>query len=53
MNKRVVITGVGMITPIGSGKDTFWNALIGGVSGIEDVVCIDTSEYKVHHVDHY
>ncbi|MGQ3686040.1 MAG: beta-ketoacyl-[acyl-carrier-protein] synthase family protein [Candidatus Loosdrechtia sp.] len=48
MNKRVVITGVGMITPIGSGKDTFWNALISGVSGVDIVTCIDTSEYKVH-----
>src|SRR3990167_8263187 len=48
MNKRVVITGVGMITPIGSGKDTFWNALIAGVSGVDDVTCIDTSGYKVH-----
>ena len=37
-----------MITPIGSGKDTFWNALIAGVSGVDNVACIDTSEYKVH-----
>ena len=37
-----------MITPIGSGKDTFWNALIAGVSGVDDVTCIDTSGYKVH-----
>src|SRR5574337_1424853 len=48
MNKRVVITGVGMITPIGSGKDMFWSALIAGVSGVDDVSCIDTSGYKVH-----
>ncbi|UJS17812.1 MAG: beta-ketoacyl-[acyl-carrier-protein] synthase family protein [Candidatus Jettenia sp.] len=48
MNKRVVITGVGMITPIGSGKDVFWNSLIAGVSGVDKVSCIDTSEYKVH-----
>ena len=48
MNKRVVITGVGMITPIGSGKDVFWNALIAGISGVDEVSCIDTSGYKVH-----
>ena len=48
MNKQVVITGVGMITPIGSGKERFWSNLIAGVSGVEDVSCIDTSEYKVH-----
>ncbi len=48
MNKRVVITGVGMITPIGSGKDVFWNALTAGESGVSEVSCIDTSEYRVH-----
>src|SRR3990172_11917018 len=48
MDKRVVITGVGMIAPIGSGKKTFWNALIAGASGVDEVSCIDTSCYKVH-----
>ncbi|MBM4053159.1 MAG: beta-ketoacyl-[acyl-carrier-protein] synthase family protein [Planctomycetes bacterium] len=48
MNKRVVITGVGMITPIGSGKDVFWSALIAGKSGVDEVACIDTSGYRVH-----
>lgn len=48
MNRRVVITGVGMITPIGSGKDVFWKSLIAGESGVDNVTCIDTSEYKVH-----
>ncbi|MDR4509216.1 MAG: beta-ketoacyl-[acyl-carrier-protein] synthase family protein [Candidatus Brocadiaceae bacterium] len=37
-----------MITPIGSGKDAFWNALTAGVSGVDDVMCIDTTEYRVH-----
>ena len=37
-----------MITPIGSGKDVFWNALIAGISGVDEVSCIDTSGYKVH-----
>ena len=32
--KRVVITGLGAITPIGIGKDNFWNSLIEGKSGI-------------------
>jgi len=48
MSKRVVITGLGMITPIGSGKETFWNALTAGVSGVDEVTCIDTTGYKVH-----
>ncbi|MCF6149022.1 MAG: beta-ketoacyl-[acyl-carrier-protein] synthase family protein [Candidatus Kuenenia sp.] len=48
MNKRVVITGVGMITPIGSGKDVFWEALTSGKSGVDEVSCIDTSGFRVH-----
>ena len=31
---RMVITGVGVVSPIGIGKDAFWNNLIQGVSGI-------------------
>ena len=34
MKRRVVITGVGPITPIGIGKDEFWGNLIAGKSGI-------------------
>jgi 3-oxoacyl-[acyl-carrier-protein] synthase II len=33
MKKRVVITGLGPVTPIGHGKDEYWNALVGGKSG--------------------
>lgn len=43
--RRVVITGVGLLTPIGEGKDRFWEALIGGVSGIREVKSFDPSEY--------
>jgi len=32
MNKRVVITGIGVVGPFGSGNDTFWNGLIEGKS---------------------
>jgi 3-oxoacyl-[acyl-carrier-protein] synthase II len=48
MERRVVITGLGVITPIGSGKDKFWNTLLEGKSGVGEVTCFDTSEYKVH-----
>ncbi|WP_157949807.1 beta-ketoacyl synthase N-terminal-like domain-containing protein, partial [Megasphaera stantonii] len=30
MEKRVVITGVGVISPVGMGKDEFWDALLSG-----------------------
>ncbi|MFQ5957457.1 MAG: beta-ketoacyl-[acyl-carrier-protein] synthase family protein [Candidatus Brocadiales bacterium] len=48
MDKRVVITGIGMITPVGSGKEAFWEAIIAGDSGVDDVTCFDTSGHKVH-----
>jgi 3-oxoacyl-[acyl-carrier-protein] synthase II len=41
-----VITGVGAITPIGCGKDAFWNALMEGKSGIDLVTRFDTSDFK-------
>ena len=34
MKKRIVVTGVGPITPIGIGKDAFWEALLAGKNGI-------------------
>jgi 3-oxoacyl-[acyl-carrier-protein] synthase II len=33
MRKRVVITGLGPVTPVGHGKEEYWNALIKGKSG--------------------
>ena len=46
--RRVVITGLGLITPIGSGWRTFWEALLEGRSGIGPVTYFDTSELPVH-----
>jgi 3-oxoacyl-[acyl-carrier-protein] synthase II len=44
---RVVITGLGAITPVGSGKDEFWNSLISGKSGIGYVTKFDTKDHEV------
>ncbi|MBW1743645.1 MAG: beta-ketoacyl-ACP synthase II [Deltaproteobacteria bacterium] len=44
--RRVVITGLGPITPIGSGKEEFWNGLVAGESGVDLVTRFDTSECK-------
>lgn len=45
MKNRVVITGIGVVTPVGVGKDAFWNNLIGGVSGISTVTRFDVTDY--------
>jgi len=47
-NRRVVITGIGVISSIGTGKDEFWKNLIAGKSGISEVELFDTSKYENH-----
>lgn len=49
MNKRVVITGLGVVSSIGVGKDTFWGNIINGVSGISPVTSFDTSDHFTHN----
>jgi 3-oxoacyl-[acyl-carrier-protein] synthase II len=44
-DRRVVITGMGVITPIGKELDTFWGNLQNGVSGIGKITAFDTSAY--------
>jgi len=45
MINRVVITGIGLVTPIGIGKEEFWQSLIQGKSGVDKISYFDTSEY--------
>ena len=42
--KRVVVTGLGVISPVGSGKEKFWENLIAGNSGIGPITKFDASE---------
>src|SRR5438874_4899783 len=44
-NRRVVITGMGAITPLGNDFETFWSNLKNGVSGIHKIESFDTSAY--------
>jgi 3-oxoacyl-[acyl-carrier-protein] synthase II len=44
-DRRVVITGLGVISPVGNNVDTFWRNLKNGVSGIELVQAFDTTGY--------
>ena len=46
MDRRVVITGIGVITPIGSNKEEFWQNLVTGRSGITTVTGFDASAYS-------
>jgi 3-oxoacyl-[acyl-carrier-protein] synthase II len=43
--RRVVITGIGVVSPIGIGKDTFWRNLIAGKSGVDWITAFDPSPY--------
>ena len=45
MNRRVVITGMGVITPVGNDLATFWRNLTNGVSGIRKLEAFDTTGY--------
>ena len=45
--RRVVITGMGAVTPIGIGVDKFWNALLAGKSGVSLIESIDTERHTV------
>lgn len=48
MKKRVVVTGLGVVSSLGIGKDEFWNNLIAGKSGISEVTIFDTSKHVTH-----
>jgi 3-oxoacyl-[acyl-carrier-protein] synthase II len=48
MDRRIVITGIGVVTPIGIGWEKFWTNLLEGRSGIAPVRSFDTSGYNVH-----
>ncbi|ASJ54477.1 beta-ketoacyl-[acyl-carrier-protein] synthase II [Brevibacillus formosus] len=45
MKRRVVITGVGVVSPVGNDAQTFWNSLLEGKSGIGRVAAFDASDY--------
>ncbi len=47
-SRRVVITGMGVVTSLGISLDSFWEALCAGRSGIGPLTLFDTTEFKVH-----
>lgn len=46
--RRVVVTGMGAITPVGNDIDTMWANMLAGVNGVEKITAFDTSDLKVH-----
>ncbi|MDG0821584.1 MAG: beta-ketoacyl-ACP synthase II [Staphylococcus equorum] len=46
--QRVVITGVGALSPLGNDAKTSWNNALNGVSGIDTITRVDTTDYNVH-----
>jgi 3-oxoacyl-[acyl-carrier-protein] synthase II len=47
-SRRVVITGIGLLTPIGLSPDAFWRSLLEGRSGVRPIRAFDTSGLPVH-----
>lgn len=46
MQKRIVISGLGVVTPIGTGTDTFWKAAVKGTNGVHPIKSIDVSQHR-------
>lgn len=49
LKRRVVITGLGVVSSIGTGWRDFWKSLLEGKSGISPVEAFDTSAYFTHN----
>ena len=45
-NRRVVVTGLGVVSPVGSSMETAWNNLVSGYNGIGPITYFDTTNYK-------
>jgi 3-oxoacyl-[acyl-carrier-protein] synthase II len=44
--KRVVVTGIGTLTPLGNNLNDYWNGLINGVSGADMITLFDATKFK-------
>ena len=45
--RRVVVTGMGVVSPVGIGVDAFWNALLSGKSGVTPITEFDPTDFPV------
>ncbi|HMC03571.1 MAG TPA: beta-ketoacyl synthase N-terminal-like domain-containing protein, partial [Cellulomonadaceae bacterium] len=46
--RRVAITGMGIVCPVGVGVDVAWDAMVAGRSGVRTLTAFDTTDYAVH-----
>ena len=47
MKRRVVVTGMGAVSPIGNTVEETWNGILNQTCGIDEITHFDTSDYKV------
>jgi 3-oxoacyl-[acyl-carrier-protein] synthase II len=47
--RRVVVTGLGIVSSVGIGKDAFWEAITNGKSGISRISSFDTKDFRCHY----
>ena len=47
MERRVVITGLGALTPIGNNTEEFWNGIKEGKCGVDEIKSFDVTNFKV------
>jgi 3-oxoacyl-[acyl-carrier-protein] synthase II len=47
VSRTVVITGIGPVSPVGLGREAFWDALVAGRSGIGEITLFDAADYPV------
>jgi len=48
MERRTVVTGIGVVSSLGRGREAFWQGLMNGISGIGEVTAFDTSYQRTH-----
>jgi 3-oxoacyl-[acyl-carrier-protein] synthase II len=46
--RRVVVTGLGVVSPVGNDKATAWSNLVNGVSGLGEITKFDITPYSQH-----
>ena len=48
MTRRAVVTGLGIVSPVGIGAEATWSALVAGRSGIGEITLFDTTDFDIH-----